>query len=178
MCSTVVLIALSGTMASSVLATEPNWQKEYGIAREVGVKVAKPLAVFIGSGQTGWDQVSRDGQLGKEVRQLLAQQYVCLYVDAQTADGRKLAAAFEVTSGPGLVISNRSGNLQAFRHEGNLGQEDLKKHLGRYAEPDRVTTQTDTHAPIRMSYYALAPVQYAAPIYSPASFGGFSGRSC
>jgi hypothetical protein len=184
MCTTVVLVALSGTLASSVSSTEPGWLNEYGKARLRGQQEEKPLAVFIGSGKAGWEQVSREGKLAREVKQLLAQNYVCLYVDTAEEAGKRLAMAFEVTYGPGLVISNHSGNVQAFRHEGDLDNPALEQYLRRFADPNQVVTRTETNPSSRVSYYSPGPVQYTAPIqFSPmrgppmSSFGSV-GRSC
>jgi hypothetical protein len=183
MCITVVLTALSGMMASSALSTEPAWMTEYGKARQQGQKEEKPLAVFVGAGKTGWEQVSHEGKFAKEVKQLLAQKYVCVYVNRDDEAGQKLASAFEFADGPGLIISSRAGNLQAFRHEGNLGNEVLEEYLRRYADPARVTTQTETNPSARMSYYSPASLQNTAPVQvqpaagAPASFRSV-GRSC
>src|SRR5262249_6553674 len=102
MCITVVLTALSGLMAPSALSTEPAWVTEYGKARQRGQQEGKPLAVFIGSGKAGWEKVSRDGKFAMEVKQLLAQKYVCLYVNREEKAGQQLASAFELADGPGL----------------------------------------------------------------------------
>jgi hypothetical protein len=166
-------------MGSSALATEPAWVTEYAKARQLGQSEEKPLAVFIGTGKSGWEQVTREGKFAKEVKQLLAQKYVCLYVNREDDAGKQLASAFEVADGPGLVISSRSGSVQAFRHEGNLENQSLESYLQRYAEPDRVTTQTETNPSRRISYYeSFAPVQ----VQSGAGFSGPSfrsvGRSC
>jgi len=180
---TVVLTALSGLVAPSALSTEPAWVTEYGNARQRGQKEGKPLAVFIGSGKTGWEKVSRDGKFAVEVKQLLAQKYVCLYVNREEKAGQQLASAFEVADGPGLIISSRSGGVQAFRHEGDLDNSSLEHYLRRYADPQRVTTHTETNPSSRVSYYPRAvdqnpaPVQYYPAMVAPRSFQSF-GRSC
>src|SRR5262249_12311601 len=125
MYTSVVLFALSGFLASSANAEEPGWLQEYGEARQTGRQQEKPLAVFIGSGETGWEQVSREGKLAKDVKQLLAANYVCLYVNTDDKNGKRLASAFEFGEGPGIVISNRTGRVQAFRHQGDLDNQTL-----------------------------------------------------
>ena len=175
MYTSVALVAMSGMLACSEIPMEPSWLNEYGKARQVGEKEKKPLAVFIGAGKSGWNKVSQDGQLGKEVKQLLAQQYVCLYINTEETAGKRLAQQFEVPDGLGLVISNREGNLQAFRHEGDFSNQDLERYLTRFADPKRVTMQTETNPSSRVSYYQPAPVQNYVPAYSAPMM---SGRSC
>jgi hypothetical protein len=185
---TLVLSALSGMMVSSVLSTEPAWMTDYDKARQRGMKEEKPLAVFIGSGTAGWEQVSREKTFAKQVKLVLTEKYVCLYVNREHEAGKKLASAFEVTEGAGLVISSRSGDLQAFRHEGDLTNQDLERYLLRYADPTRVTMHTETNPPSRVSYYLSAPQQIFTPVqyqlqYQPATIAPMSsfgsvGRSC
>jgi hypothetical protein len=179
MSTAVVLIALSGWLASPTPG-EPTWLTDYGQARQQGREEGKPVAVFIGSGKAGWNDVSRDGRLRREARRLLAENYVCLYLDTDTKGGRRLASALEVSDGPGLVISSHSGQLQAFRHDGDLGDEDLTRYLTRYSDPDRVVQGTETARSARVSYYQ--PVSPPAVYYpAPVGFGGsrgFGGGGC
>src|SRR5947209_8370400 len=113
MFASLVYFALSGIMPVSFVAGEPIWFKDYGVARQHGVTASKPLIVLIGSGERGWDRVSKDGSWSKEVQQLLMENYVCVYVDVDEEKGKELASAFEVGS-TGLVISNRDGSIQVF----------------------------------------------------------------
>jgi hypothetical protein len=75
------------------------------------------------------------------------------------------------------VISDSNGQVQAFRHEGNLRTEDLLRHLRRYADPQRIATATESNPsddPPARSYRYTTPVYEAPPSYS--SFR--TGRSC
>lgn len=179
MSTSIVLVALSGLLASAASNEEPGWLREYGKARQRGQKEEKPLAVFIGSGKTGWNQLSKEGSLGKEVNKLLAEHYVCLYVNMDEPSGKRLASAFEV-SGPGVVISTTSGQQQAFRYEGRLGNPDLARYLTRYADPELALQHTETVEVARVSYYQPATPVYTQPMqgsFSP-SFGNVSRGSC
>ena len=72
MSSTTLVVALASFVAS--YAPDPlSWQADYGSAKRLGADGSRPLAVFIGSGKAGWNQVSRDGPLAKEAKQVLAQ---------------------------------------------------------------------------------------------------------
>ncbi len=171
--NSVVFFALSGFLAAATAPGEPAWLNEYGKARQQGAKEEKPLAVFIGSGQTGWNQVSREGRLDPEIKRLLAENYVCLYIDTDKASGQRLADAFEMHN-HGLVISTHTGQKQAFRHEGNLDNQELAHYLRRYADPGLDLQYTETAAVPRTSYYqAPAPVN-VAPAFAPAFGGGFA----
>lgn len=193
-----VFAAVSGMLVPAGLQA-PSWHTNYGLARKLGREEGKPLAVFIGSGKAGWHQLSQEGKLGKDTERILAENYVCVYVNRDRSEGRRLAEVFGVAEGPGLVISDFSGSLQAFRHEGDLPGDDLADYLERYADPDRVVRVTETNqgepaeevrdrtfpgpaAPSpaeAVRYGALpAPPVYAAPrMFFPSYMGG-GGRSC
>ncbi len=111
---------LAIAMAAPSAEKSPEWQASYGLAQKQGQTISKPLAVFLAPGKEGWKQLSSEGKLSKEALEQLADGYVCVHLDTTTAEGKKWAKAFEMTSGLGLVLSNRSGEDQAFRHEGSL----------------------------------------------------------
>ena len=97
MYTSVVLVALSGSVVASYAAQDLAWQTDYAQARKMGETQRKPLAVFIGSGATGYDKVCRDGKLSAEVQKLLADNYICVYVDASTPAGEKLVKELAMT---------------------------------------------------------------------------------
>ena len=113
------ILALAGSLASANIPAQPTWLKDYREARQAAIDGKKPLAVFIGSGVSGWEQVSKDGSFDPKVYQLLKEKYVCVYVNTDSTVGKNLAKAFEV-SGKGLVISDKVGTTQAFNHSGDL----------------------------------------------------------
>src|SRR5690242_7708497 len=113
MYTSALMIALFSGLLPPAVVDAPAWQTQYEAARTLGRQGGKPLAVFIASGDAGWNQLLADGRLSKETKRILAAEYVCLYVDVSAADGKQLAAAFAVTSGLGLVISDSRGDLQA-----------------------------------------------------------------
>jgi hypothetical protein len=167
-----LLIALTGLPAADV-AEGPAWLKDYSSARKVGAEEKKPLAVFLAPGADAWHKVARDGKLGKEAEQLLSGSYVPVHINTSTEAGRKLAAAFEVESGTGLVISDRAGKLMAFHHDGDLSTAALTRHLTKFADPSHVVEETETNEPIvRQSYYP--PAGQPAPV-NYGYFGGFGG---
>jgi hypothetical protein len=170
--SALFVALLSGLLPPATLDA-PAWQTQYEAARKLGRQGGKPLAVFIASGQTGWNQLLSDGQLGKETRRMLATEYVCLYVDVTATGGKQLAAALAVTSGLGLVISDASGDIQAFRHEGKLAEDVLARHLKKYADRDRLVEATE------LSYVKRAePLEDIQPATLDASALLSTGRSC
>jgi hypothetical protein len=138
-----ILFALS-LIAGPIDVATPEWLHKYGEAKEHGQTQKKPVAVFFGSGNEGWHQVSRAGELSAEVNKILGADYVCLYVNTDDLEGRELATAFDIGDGPGIVISSGSGQLQAFRHEGNLDNEDLASYLLRYADPRHAVLFTES----------------------------------
>jgi hypothetical protein len=198
--TSLLMLALAGPAAAPapVLLGGPNWQESYRTAREVGREQGKPLAVFIASGPGGWEKLTDDGKPTRRARQLLAEGFVCLYVDRTTPEGRRLADAFEVPSGNSLVLSTRDGEGQAFAYRGTMSRAELEETLRKYSN-GKVVRQTETLDRARYSYlgypdssmrpaaapgpqattpsYGTAtPAGYSPPtMYAPMSFGGFRG---
>jgi hypothetical protein len=161
--STIGLLILWGTMTPQLGGLTLNGERDYRRAKVLAVKQQKPLAVFVARGSAGWQQVLRDG-VSPEVRQLLSQRYVLVYVDQDNADGRKWAEAFELNGKSGLVLSDRKAELQAFRHEGELTASELGKHLSRFADPAHVATTTISgNAPAYAPAQAFTPAAYQSP---------------
>jgi len=150
MYTSVILVALAGSMASS----QPGltWQQDYVQARTVAQNEKKPLAVFVGSGAAGYDKISREGKLSADLQKQLAENYVCVYVDNSTPAGQKLAADLAITN-VGLVLSDRTTNLQAFHHNGDLSDADLTRAVTRFADPSVVVNTTATNASTQISMY-------------------------
>lgn len=151
----------------------PEWVTDYGQARETGQKQSRPLAVFLGSGPEGYLQVSRDSTLTPRIRDLLAQRYVCVYLDVSQPGPRRLAEVLEITRGRGLVISDRSGQVQAFHHDGDLTEAELTRNLERFANTDNPVRSTASND--HVAYYS-PPVNSSPIQYAPIFRGG--GRGC
>src|SRR5205823_2351991 len=81
-------------------ANAPSWQG-YFQASQLVEQEKKPLAVFLGTGQKGWEMVA--GSLGSEAEKVLSAGYLCAYVDTTTPEGEKLAQAFQIKNGVGIV---------------------------------------------------------------------------
>jgi hypothetical protein len=163
-----------------------TWQDSYSTARQMGGRQDKPLAVFIGNGPAGWKEVAEEGDLSEKASRLLAQGYICLYVDRTQPGGVDLAESFGVPSGTGLVVSSRDGKGQAFFHSGKLTAADLETRLAKYSE--QIVTRTEQLVDPRVSFsydptssgaYNAPPTQpYASPSFGGSgigSFGGFGG---
>jgi hypothetical protein len=168
MYTSILLVVLSTAPAADL--TAPSWSTDYFAASKLSATAKKPLAVVLGSGDAGYDKLDRDGKLTDEAKGLLASKYVCVYVDTDTPEGKKLARAFEMPNGRGIVISDRSGDVQAFRHEGTLASRELVQKLERYGDPDRVPRVTETTDSQRTSYYAPPTGTATAPAYAPPAY--------
>lgn len=152
--TSLALAVVAGYAAAGSLAQQPAWQPDYAVAYKTAAQQQKPLAIFIGHGAKGYTQLVTDGGISAEAVKLLSQKFVCLYVDTNTATGEKLAQSFEMTAG--VVVSDRTGKVQAFRHAGAMTATELTGQLTRLAEP----------AP------APAPV-VSASYYTPPSVSSF-----
>ena len=160
MYTSLLLFALSAYSAQpTIVAPGPKWFDDYSIAYQTGQKERKPLAVFVGKGPEGWDRLSREGRLGKEIEQILRSNYVCVYLDASKEKNQRLASSFDLADSRGLILSDRTGSKQAFRAETKLSNDELARSLKKFADPDvEVTvTQTPYRAPVYAPAFALAP---------------------
>jgi hypothetical protein len=185
MYTSIVLAAAVGFVPGSSEAKGPAWQTNYAQARKEAKSREKPLAVFLGTGKNGHTAVCRDGKLSAEVRRLLAARYVCVHVDTGSEAGRRLAADMQVKQATGLVLSDRSGDYQAFRYGGTLTEEELTRSLKRFSAPDYVVRTTVTEPNEQISYYPPESSSqntsnsydtgYYTPSYAPPVYGGFGG---
>ncbi len=173
MYTSILAFALTGLSVPAESATVGSWSQDYDSARKQAIGEKKPLAVFLAPGKDGWDKIGRDGGLSMEAQSVLARQYTCVHVDTSTSAGKALAEAFEIPTGLGIVISDRTGDIQAFRHEGDLANQDLVRYLERYSDPTRVARTTESN-PGREP----APIVYpsAAPSFYPSGSPFSSGR--
>ena len=150
-------LSLSLLLAPVVTAdATPGWQTGYSAALEAGQKQKRPVAVFVGSGAKGQASLLKEGQLSAEMQKTLADKYVYVYLDRSQPANQRLVSDLGITSA-GLVISDRTGNFQAFHHNGNLSQTDLAQHLRRFGDPSLVVNGTVSNTSSRISYYNGGP---------------------
>ena len=131
-------------------ATAPSWKTDYTQALKFAAAEQKPVVVFIGKGETGYAKLV-GGSIPSDAGQLLAKDYVCVYVNTDTAAGHKLAGLFDINKG--MVISGKGGDTQALRFTGNVSPLELTGYLSKYRTTSTVaTTEIANEAP------AAAPV--------------------
>ena len=195
--TTLAAIALAGGISSGVIPSAPNWHTDYAQAMSRSSAEGKPMAVFIGNGADRLAKLTAEGAIPAEAVRVLNASYVCVYLDAGTAVGKDLASRFEMTEG--LVISNRGGHVQAYRHNGAMGGKELTESLSKYADGEQpVVTATNgagsyssngaviigtsaTGGVVYPSnYYSPAPARYAYPSggYSYPQFNSYPGVAC
>lgn len=162
------LLLLTLVHAVGSLAPSPDWKDDYRLALQRGQLEKKPLAIFINSGKNGWGETATEKELSRDVQKLLAQKYVCLYVDASTESGKSLAQSFEASRLPTVVLSDRNRAYQVHRHSGKMDNVQLAQVLQRHvatAVPVRVVQPTVTRPTVtRSTYYQSTPATPA--VYS------------
>ncbi len=127
------LLGLALTAALSPAAnTAPTWTTDYRQARETGAREHKPLVVVVGAEGTPWAKLAKATEADPALAATLHDKFVCVSVDTATEAGQTLAKAFELT-GPGLVISDRSGAWQAYRTAGELPVDQLARTLAAHS---------------------------------------------
>ncbi|HEX5269352.1 MAG TPA: hypothetical protein VFW33_02640, partial [Gemmataceae bacterium] len=145
MYTSILLVALTGVAPTVDGAKAPKWSLDYTAAGQQAAREKRPLVVILAPGQGAYQKLGRDGGLGAEAEGVLADQYVCVHIDTATARGQELARAFAIPEGLGIVISDRTGEKQTFRHEGDLARIDLVRYLKRYGDPDYVFVETESN---------------------------------
>jgi hypothetical protein len=168
--------------ATPVRTAEPVWQSSYAVGRQRAAEQKRPLAIFFSSGANGWRKVVGETPTA-EASRLLAEGFVCVYVDTASPAGKHLAQSFEMT-GLGLVISDRSAASQAFWHQGTMTNQALISHLQKYGDTDLLVTSTvmvrtvpeagairqtsgETPAPAQPVVVKIEPVKTAVPALTP-----------
>ena len=148
------------------------WQNDYSKAQEQAAIQKKPLVVVFGSGAEGWVKVVR-GAPTPDLTSLLADKYVCVYVDTTSPVGRKLAQDFEISGNLGLVISDQAGTSQAFWHQGDLTTKAIVHYLEKYSDPRVAVRGTETVNMLRTSFYPPDASHGNAP-----AVGSLRSRNC
>jgi len=128
--------------------TTPTWNGSYVEAQQQAAG-KKPLAVVFGSGQEGWAKLVHS----EDSKKLLAEQYVCVYVDTASESGKKLAGTFGINNASGVVLSDRAGTVQAYWHDGDLADTNLIRSLRKYGDPQGVGHPTEREAVRVVSFY-------------------------
>ena len=185
MYTSVGLFALAAALQST-LPSESLWLRDYSKGQERAARDSKPMVVVVGTGTEGFEKLAKEGKLGQDVQQLLADNYVCVYLDRSQAKAAKLVGDLSIGTDSGIIISDRKGEVMAFHHDGTLSQNDLKTHLRTYANPAFQVRTTQTHNVTRTSYYPSgsslgSPFQGFSPSYAPSygqSFGGGRAANC
>ncbi len=152
MYTSVGLFALAAALQSAQPA-ESLWLRDYGTGQAQAAREQKPLVVVVGTGAEGFEKLAQEGKLGDEVHGLLAEHYVCVYLDRDQATKAKLVGDLSIATGQGLIISVRKGEVMAFHHDGTLSLADLQTHLRTFANPALEVRTTQTHGAARYSYY-------------------------
>jgi len=127
---------LFALVVPSTLMPSPSWHHDYAQALTRAQAEKKPVAVFIGSGANGWKTSCQEGELSVEVRRLLADHYVCVYIDTERPAQQSVARSFEAGQAPLVVLSSHNGAYQAYRHSGKFANAGLAQALQRHASED------------------------------------------
>jgi hypothetical protein len=176
--TTVAAAVLSVLLTGEALPSGVTWQTDYSKALSTAVAQQKPIAVFIGRGEAGYSKLVTEGQIPASAGELLAKNFVCVYVDTDTPDGKSLASQFSVSNG--LIISTRGGAYQALRHTGSVSAANLTQYLTQYGDTAKVATtvergivRTATPSNVVPTGYSV-PAGYGVPAqqYTIPTYGG------
>lgn len=142
-----------------VTSGETAWLLDYAQGLNQVVVQNKPLAVVFGTGANSGAKALQTAVARHAVSQILANHYICVYVDTASATGKELSKRFGITKATGLVLSDRSGEKQAFWHEGSLSNSRIASYLRKYADPLTLVESTEKRgSPRNLSRAAIAAV--------------------
>ena len=173
MTTTFAAVALSAVLSSGAVVV-PAWQTDYSKAVASAAAEHKPLAVFIGKGDSGYSKLV-GGEIPTEAGQLLAKSFVCIYVDTDTAAGKSLARQFDISKG--LVISGKGGDVQALRHSGAVTPSNLTGYLAKYSDGKTIAT-TETASETVFAPANLVPAASSCANGNCASSASMSSPTC
>src|SRR5262245_7725390 len=105
------LLTMAGFLATANIPVNPSWESNYSAARKHAEAVHNPLAVVVGFGENGWQKLTDEGTMPADVRNTLCHNYICVYINSETEQGRKSALALGIKHS-GIVISDRSTELK------------------------------------------------------------------
>lgn len=170
--------AVVGVLTAGNVPTQPTWATNYGSALTLAAEQHKPVAVFITNG--GMNHLTK-GELGTDASKTLSTHYIAVQIDATTEGGKKMADAFGISEG--VVISDRTGELMALRHEGSVEPTALTEYLTKYSAQTTVkaTEYHSINAPVAQPIAAPVFQPVAAPVYQPVMFpaaGGCASGRC
>lgn len=148
---------IAGLFASGSLASQPDWTESYGKAMVQAGEKKRPVAVFLSAGEM--TKLTNGKGLGSDALKSLKSNFVSVKIDTTTEDGKKVAAAFNMTQG--FVISDRSGKVIALRHDGELTPEQVTEYLTKY---EKVETVVNTE------HRSSVAVQYQQPQYQQPQY--------
>jgi hypothetical protein len=165
MFTTSLAVLALATVSSLGGTSQPAWQTDYRVAIERAHELHKPIAVFIAKSPA---EVLKG--IPFDSQKVLQSGYIALMVTTDTDAGRRLAERFELMEG--LVISDSTGSLQAFRSPGAVSSHELVQTLERFANPNLVVRTTEnlaaaTPIPVMTTGFSVpAPsmVSHPAPI--------------
>lgn len=126
-----VTVALLMTFATAAAEpAETAWMHDYGAALQVARAEGRPLLVVIEDAERG---VRADViKLSSAADDALLAPYVLCRVDAGTAYGQKVAAAFKADRTPHLVITDRGARRQIFQRTGRMSSTEWRSTLTAY----------------------------------------------
>lgn len=161
MYTSLLAIVFTTHLAAAQGADPLTWTRDYAKAQQTGIAQSKPLAVVLGSGAQGWNQLAREGSLNQETQNLLQSHYVPVFLDTATPEGKRLAEAFQIASGKGLILSDRQGQTQAFWHDGDLAGDVLAKQLHQFGPG--LASRTSYYTATILSGVATTPYLRSTP---------------
>jgi hypothetical protein len=123
-----ILLSLAATLAAS---PQPQWLDDYGEALNAARSSRRPLLIVLEDSTAGsrFRHISHRPDAGQT--QLL-EPYTLCRVDVSTSYGRKVAEAFQATSFPTAVVTDKTATKVVARKIGHQSSGDWASFLTAY----------------------------------------------
>lgn len=150
-----------------------TWQTDYAKALQEVQRTDRPLFIVFDSNSSAVGKMVHDDVfMNEQVEKLLAANYVRMFVDVETKEGKALAAQFAATEFPRIVIIDRSADWQVYRKSGNHSADEVASLLSQFRTSKLTTSTTRTVSGSTQSSY------FDSTWSSSSSFGSFGGSTC
>lgn len=149
-----------------------KWMDDYAVGYRQASSLRKPLAVVVGRGTAGWQNLEAKGAMDAQIQRTLSDKYVCVYVDATLEKNKSLVQQLQTGENGGLVLSDTTGQYVAFRHVGTMTKDHLEGTLKRFS-----VEQQPAPAPAMAPVHGGTCASGACGMYSGTAYQPMTGYS-
>ncbi|MDG2380924.1 MAG: hypothetical protein P8N76_04565 [Pirellulaceae bacterium] len=139
-----LLVNLMAATSLAVSATgDLDWSTHYGNAKAKASQSNRPLLVIIENPTVAADRLDDSALVKNKERVAIVKNYELCRVDASTAYGKRVAAAFGAKSLPYTAVTDRSARYITYRRAGKMSADQWAQALGQSQRMSAVFDSTN-----------------------------------